>query len=513
MATFAIAGAKGGCGKTTTTIGLAEAVGRTGRTALAVDADRQLPNLHVMGGTNRTPTIADVGPEAATDSRGGGDVVDSHARGANTALETDPSADPVDATKARVERVAQQSPRVDTTGLIAAPLPEDSLSLETALARLDLPSVPTFVDCPSGAGPDLLEPLSAADGVIVVTTDTDRSLAAAETTIDVAGRLGVPVLGVIWSRCSTVPESAASRLPAQSLGAVPECSEPLIDDEACTALESVVERLEQHLFPEPTIDADRLSTGIEGLDCGLGGGVPPGSVLLLEAPLASQIERLLARTTEPRGTLYLAAGRSVQSVARSFEALDRDAELPTIRAIPPASSDTGADGADETDGSVRAADRVGADGGSRAVSAIEHAEALVDRLPDGATLVLEGLNVLERAPAPRYRTFLGRLETRTRETAGMTIISRSVGGPCQPGNGQLRRCAQSMADLVATLGSARSRAVTAPGVGSGHPHPRRQQLLEVSKCRFGRCPSPVDLQRALALDREVSSTAAGIDLE
>jgi len=82
---IAIAGAKGGCGKTVTTIGLAEAVGRRGTTSIAVDADCQLPNLHVVGGVDRTPTLA--------------------------ALESD----------ADVESVVQRSPRTSNVGLLSAP--------------------------------------------------------------------------------------------------------------------------------------------------------------------------------------------------------------------------------------------------------------------------------------------------------------------------------------------------------------------------------------------------------
>ncbi|MCO8268775.1 CDP-4-keto-6-deoxy-D-glucose-3-dehydrase, partial [Haloferax sp. AB510] len=48
---LAIAGGKGGSGKTTTTLGLASALDGP---VLAVDADRDMPNLHAMAGVKRS---------------------------------------------------------------------------------------------------------------------------------------------------------------------------------------------------------------------------------------------------------------------------------------------------------------------------------------------------------------------------------------------------------------------------------------------------------------------------
>src|SRR6056297_764198 len=54
---LAVAGGKGGAGKTTTTLGLAAALGRQRRGVLAVDADREMPDLHAMAGLARTPGL------------------------------------------------------------------------------------------------------------------------------------------------------------------------------------------------------------------------------------------------------------------------------------------------------------------------------------------------------------------------------------------------------------------------------------------------------------------------
>src|SRR6056297_786250 len=56
-AMLAVAGGKGGAGKTTTTLGLAAALGRQRRRVVAVDADREMPDLHAMAGVARTPGL------------------------------------------------------------------------------------------------------------------------------------------------------------------------------------------------------------------------------------------------------------------------------------------------------------------------------------------------------------------------------------------------------------------------------------------------------------------------
>ncbi|POG57234.1 nucleotide-binding protein, partial [Haloferax marisrubri] len=56
---LAIAGGKGGSGKTTTTLGLASALDGP---VLAVDADRDMPNLHAMAGVERPGDAAADGP-------------------------------------------------------------------------------------------------------------------------------------------------------------------------------------------------------------------------------------------------------------------------------------------------------------------------------------------------------------------------------------------------------------------------------------------------------------------
>lgn len=184
--TIVVAGAKGGSGKTTVSLGLAGAFSRTNREAVVVDADRQLPNLHVMAGLDREPTLSDLG------------------RGTE------------------VRDVVQRRPDDPDVGIIAAPRVDEPVDIRSRLERLDVGDRQLLVDCPSGFGPAAVDPLTAADAAVVVTTRSERSVDAAERTIEVAERLGTPVRGAIVSRSDRVPDEIQSRLEVPVLGAVPE---------------------------------------------------------------------------------------------------------------------------------------------------------------------------------------------------------------------------------------------------------------------------------------------------
>lgn len=56
------------------------------------------------------------------------------------------------------------------------------------------------------------------------------------------------------------------------------------------------------------------STGITPLDRQIDGGIPPGSIILLTAPPASQSEQFLYKFASPRETLYATTVRNKESV-------------------------------------------------------------------------------------------------------------------------------------------------------------------------------------------------------
>lgn len=211
---LAVAGGKGGCGKTATTLGLATAAAArhgaaTGHGAaelpaaapavLAVDADCGMADLHRVAGVERRPALGD-GPPA---------------------------------------EVARQPPGRPGVGVIPAPVGETRLP-PTALARCRAAADRTFVDCPAGAGPDAATPVRLADAAVVVTTLEPASLRDAARTAAMARALGTPLAGAVVSRAADVPDAVADLLAAPALAAVPVAADPVDGPRARAAYDRAV---------------------------------------------------------------------------------------------------------------------------------------------------------------------------------------------------------------------------------------------------------------------------------
>lgn len=162
--------------------------------------------------------------------------------------------------------------------------------------------------------------------------------------------------------------------------------------------------------------SDRLPTGITVLDRQIGGGIPAGSIVLLEAPPASQSELFLYEFTATRGTLYLTTVRSEAAVADAFDRVNTRVGNPTIR-------DIGSD------------------------APLDHANRLVGALPEGANLIVDVVDVLEQSDSARYRSFLNELQTQIVNTGGLAIL-HAMKGRSIPAN---RDVTEHMADLVFDL--------------------------------------------------------------
>lgn len=414
-----IAGAKGGCGKTTVTLGLAKALADEGNPTIAVDADRQLPDLHTTAEVDREPTLA--------------------------ALDGDTD----------VTSVAKQVPGAPGVGVIPAQTASESVDLDATLKQLDYDTVEVLVDSASGAGPDVVEPLSAADQVVVVTTGTERSVEAARTTVDVARRLNVPVAGVVFNRCETVPDRFTDDVDV--LGAIPEREEPLSDDDVLAAFADVAAELTNEagqLREGPVSRPDRVATGVDGLDRLVDGGFPPGSVVALEADPASQAELLLHDVTGTRGTLYLTTERSDAVVRNALETSPVAVGSPTIRYL---------DGDDP----------------------LRDATALLEDLPEDTNLVVDTVDALEAADRGAYVDFLNALKQRVVETDGLAVLHCLDDEP--PAQ---RSRTEHFADAVVRFDSA------AEEDGTGH-------TVEVQKFRAERCPhgrEPVEFSEAVPME-------------
>lgn len=378
---IAIAGSKGGCGTSTVTLGLAEAFARADTPAVAIDADRQLPNLHVLADCERSPTIADI--------EDGADVT----------------------------TVAQRHPQMASVGIVPAPRAGQAFDFDALADEAAPEGVQMLLDCPSGAGPDVVDPLERATGVIVVTTATERSLEAAETTLEMARRLRIPVYGVVCNQCSAPPARVGRWEGVPVLGCVPERPSPLSSEDVAAAFDDLVSALAAQSPTDrasATSVGDALPTGTTELDAELGGGFPPGSVVALVAAPASQAEHLLYRATAVRGTLYLSTDRTRETVRHAIDRASSGGGTPTIRRV------TGDD-------------------------ALAAARTLVDKLPDGANVLVDPVDELERRDRADYVQFLEALKSRTVETAGLAILHCLRGGPAN------RTATLRVADAVVEL--------------------------------------------------------------
>jgi septum site-determining protein MinD len=164
---LAIAGGKGGCGKTTTALGLASALAARGARPLVVDADPDMPDVHHVAELDREPGI------------------DALARGTP------------------IERVYKQPSTLPGVAVLTAGSRENYAPALEAIgegdpARPDGWHGPVVLDCPAGMGPDAIRPLRYASTALVVTTGNPPCLEDAAQTATVARELGVEPLGTVF---------------------------------------------------------------------------------------------------------------------------------------------------------------------------------------------------------------------------------------------------------------------------------------------------------------------------
>lgn len=155
---LAIAGGKGGCGKTTVALGVARALANRGRRPLVIDADVDMPDLHHYAGIDR------------------GEGVDAVARGRPLA------------------ETIQWSTAVPGVALLTAGTPEHT---RTVLRGATAWEGPVLIDCPAGIGPDAVWPFRLADRTLVVSTNTPQCLEDTRRSLSVASQLETRPVGVI----------------------------------------------------------------------------------------------------------------------------------------------------------------------------------------------------------------------------------------------------------------------------------------------------------------------------
>lgn len=193
---YAIASAKGGVGKTTTTANLGAVIADAGASVVVVDGDIGMPNLGgALGVTDVSPTLHDVLAGRADPTDAAYEVPNGSGLRVvpgDTALDSFASADP-----GRLEDVVD------------------------AFADADF----VFIDVGAGVSHETSVPLSIADGVVLVSTAERDSLIDTEKTRQLADRLGGTVVGAIITRVDPgvpVAEMVATHLNAEILGTVPD---------------------------------------------------------------------------------------------------------------------------------------------------------------------------------------------------------------------------------------------------------------------------------------------------
>ena len=186
MQSIAVVNQKGGVGKTTVTLGIAEAASASGMRVLVIDLDPQANASSGLGVWNATPSIDDVLAEARA-----GSVNDAICR--SNWPEDGPQPDLVPGS----HLLAGREPLLAADPVGA----QDRLRLSLAGADHDL----VLIDCPPSLGLLCINGLFAAERAVIVTEPAAWAADGVDlmhNTIErVAGRLGAPGLaGVVVNR-------------------------------------------------------------------------------------------------------------------------------------------------------------------------------------------------------------------------------------------------------------------------------------------------------------------------
>ncbi|RAW44854.1 cell division inhibitor MinD [Halorubrum sp. 48-1-W] len=231
---IAVAGGKGGSGKTTTTVGLARALSRRGAPVVSADADWGLPNLAKLADETGTPVAT---PEATRSEVDGAEPLGSNPieRGERP-------------TVTQVARSERPVP-VDRCTPVVLDAPErprehDAVAVFADLSDAVPEEAPLLLDCPAGASPDVAAPLRTADRCVLVTPLRRPALRDVAKTAVIARRLGCPPLGVVVTRARSVPDAVSDLFDCPVLGRIPpRAPTPLEDADVESAYDTAARAL------------------------------------------------------------------------------------------------------------------------------------------------------------------------------------------------------------------------------------------------------------------------------
>lgn len=158
-----------------------------------------------------------------------------------------------------------------------------------------------------------------------------------------------------------------------------------------------------------------FSTGLNLLDREINGGFPPGSIVLLNAPAASQSEQFLYRFAQPRKTLYSTTVRSNHSVRDGIKRTRQDISIPTIE--------------DHTE------------------SPLNQVQKAVRRLEQNSTLIVDTVDEIEENEKTDYKYFLNNVQNEIMNTDSIVIFH----GIKSRHSSQNRILTEQVADIVFEL--------------------------------------------------------------
>ena len=318
---FAVASAKGGVGKTTTTANVGAILAETGADVVVIDGDISMANLGAALGIESPPTTlhdvlrGDATPAEATyEGPGGVYVVPG-----DTALSSYASADP-----------------------------EELPSVLRTHSQADY----VLIDVGAGVSHETGLPLSLADEVLLVSTPERDALQDTEKTRQLTEELGGTVAGAVITRAEAstpVSELATGTLAAPVLTSIPE-------DEAVRDSVAVGEPLSTYAPHSPAAEAYReLVAELTGVEP----AAPPES----DAPSTPQPEATTdsehsepAAATADSESVDVAADSEPADVTTDSEPADTAAEPTTAADTDSGPADTDAEPADTAPGQTAAAE-------------------------------------------------------------------------------------------------------------------------------------------------------------
>ena len=245
---LAVAGAKGGVGKTTTAINLGVALAEAGETVAVVELDLAMANVIDFLQFEPKHTLHDVLSGSVPTTEALYPIADRlHVLPAGTEL-------------------------AEFNAINVAALAPVIRSLRPAYDYV-------ILDTAAGVSPETIYPLRLSDAVVIVSTPRVASIRDAKKTIELANRVNGTVAGVIFNRAGSgrapPPERLAAFLETTLIGAIPEddtvaaaqdMSEPVTtfdpSSDAAAAFHKIADALV--LGSEPTEEDDDNVLGMGG---------------------------------------------------------------------------------------------------------------------------------------------------------------------------------------------------------------------------------------------------------